>query len=366
MTAVKNKGFDMNTELQQRINSFFKESTVDSLLLRNFPSIQDSNLQYFSGVQNKDFFFIARKGKPALILANNLEAGNLGNSGFKVCSFSSEKELVSLLKKSLGKKVGLNFAKYPVKNFQNLQKTLKGRRLVDASEAFASLRAVKSLLEVEKIKEACRVSEMAFDYFENFFRQGLTEIEVSEKVKEFFKRMDCTSAFEPIVAFKENSSIPHHECSRKRIENSGVLLMDLGARFEGYCADISRTYFVGKPSQEIQQTYHNVFEAKKLAESLLVPKVKASKISLEVDAFLKKNLNQSLQHCLAHGIGLEEHDYPSGFYAKFPLEIKESMCFAIEPAFYGKDFGIRLEDDCVITAQGAKMLTAAPKELLTV
>lgn len=355
----------MNTELQQRIDSFFKKSSADSLLLRNFPSIQDSNLQYFSGLKKNDFFLCARKGKQALILANNLEAGNLGNSGFKVSSFTSEKELTSLLKKNLGKKIGLNFAKYPVKNFQNLQKTLKGRRLVDASETFASLRAIKSPLEVEKIKEACRVSEMAFDYFENFFRQGLTEIEVSEKVKEFFKRMDCTPAFEPIVAFKENSSIPHHECSRKRIENSGVLLLDLGARFEGYCADISRTYFVGKPLQEVQEKYHLLFEAKKLAERLLVPKAKAGKISLQVDAFLKKNLNQYLQHSLGHGIGLEEHDFPSGFYTKSPLEIKESMCFAIEPAFYGKDYGIRLEDDCVIAANGAKMLTAAAKELIS-
>lgn len=354
-------------ELKQRQEQYFETSKTDSLLLCSFSSSPDPNFQYFAGIQGKDFMLCLRKNRKPLILASNLEAGNVKKSEFyNSAAYNSSKELVSLLRKALGKKVGLNFAVYPVKNFQNLQKLLKGRKFTDAFEDFAKLREKKSEFEVSKIKEACKVSEMGADYFENFFKQGMTEIEVSEKLKGFFERMNCQSAFEPIVAFGENSSIPHHECSRKRVEGNGLLLLDFGAKFEGYCSDISRTYFVGKPSVELMEKYHLIYEAKKLAQSLLIPGQKAAKISKEVDAFLQKRLGQKLQHSLGHGIGLEEHDFPSGLNSFADWKISENQCLAIEPAFYCKEYGIRIEDDCCISAQGAKMLTAAPRELLTV
>jgi len=352
-------------ELKARVDNFFKESKADSLLLRSFPRFSDPNFQYFAGMQKSDCFLCVKKGKKPVLLANNLEFGNISQlAEFDVRSFNSEKELVAQLKKSLGKKIALNFANYPVKNYQSLQKNLKGRKLSDAFESLAKTRSKKSPLELQKIKEACKVSEMAADYLENFFRQGMTELEVSEKLKEFFKRMNCQSAFEPIVAFGENSRVPHHECSRKRIEGNGFLLLDFGAKFEGYCADISRTFFVGKPSLDQRDKYYSVFEAKKIAEKHLIPGESASKIAVEVDGFLKKRLGQELAHALGHGIGLEEHDFPSGFSKFAKWKIEEGQCLAIEPAFYGKEFGIRIEDNGYISAQGARMLTAAPKELL--
>ena len=350
---------------KERSLAFFQNSDADSLLLRNFHGFKDQNLQYISGLEKAEAFYCQRKNKPAVLLASTLEAANLEKKGFKVLEFSNEKQLIALLKKSLGRKIALNFAAYPVRNFESLKKLMKGRKFIDAFETFASLRSKKLPEEVEKIKEACRISEMAADYFENFFRQGMSEIEVSERIKDFFtKRMNCSISFEPIVAFRENSSIPHHECSRRRIEGNGVLLLDFGAKFQGYCSDISRTYFIEKPSEEISQTYHFVFEAKKLAESLLVPGESAGKIASEIDSFLKQKLKKGMIHALGHGIGLQEHDFPEGISPKAKFKIEESQCLAIEPAFYCSEFGIRLEDNCVIGKQGAKMLSAAPKELI--
>jgi Xaa-Pro aminopeptidase len=353
-------------ELEQRQRAFFQDSKFDSLLLRNFDNWHDTNLFYFSGIGSEDCFLLLKKGKKPVLLSSFLQSGNLQKfSHLKVLQFDSLKQLSSFLRQNLGKKIGVNFGHYPVKNFEGLKKILKGRKLFDASELFGKQRAIKSDMEISKIKEACKVSEMAADYLENFFRQGITEIEVAEKIEGFFKRMNCGSAFKPIVAFKENSAVPHHENSSKHIEGNGILLLDFGAKFEGYCSDISRTYFVGKPSIELQGFYHDVFEAKKLAESLLVPKAKAKKIFLEIDAFLKKRLKKTLPHALGHGIGLQEHDFPSGISASSTYEIAEKQCFAIEPAVYFQDFGIRIEDNCVISASGAKMLTAAPKELIS-
>jgi len=355
------------SELKARVEDFFEASGADSLLLRNFPHFQDSNFQYLAGFQKPDFFAAFRKGKKPLIFSSILESGNVpANDFFQTASFSTSKELVSLLRKSLGRKVALNFEAYPVKNFQSLQKLLKGRKFIDASEALGKLRSLKSEQEISKIREACKLSEMACDYFENFFKPGITEFEVSEKLKSFFKRMDCELSFEPIVAFGKNSCIPHHECSKTRIDGNGALLLDLGAKFQGYCADISRTYFVGKPSLDVQESYHAIFEAKKLAESLIAPKAKASKAAKAVDDFLQKRLHSKLPHSLGHGIGLQEHDFPSGLNSFAKWNFEPSQCLAIEPAFYGKDYGIRLEDDCVVTAQGAKMLSAAPRELIVV
>lgn len=353
-------------ELESRQKAFFENSKADSLLLRNFSHFPDPNFPYMTGLSEDDFFACFRRGKKPVVFSSILEAGNLPKGAlFSTASFSTGKELESLLRNSLGKKVALNFANYPVKNFLALKKLLKKRKFSDASESLGKLRSLKSSLEIAKISEACKVSETACDYLENFFRQGMTEREVSEKLKAFFARMNCKIAFEPIVAFGKNSSVPHHECSNARITGNGILLIDIGAKFQGYCSDISRTYFVGRPSQELQEKYRAVFEAKKLAESLIVPKARASKACKAVEQLLQKRLHFRMPHSLGHGIGLEEHDFPSGLNSFAKWSFESSQCLAIEPAFYCNDYGIRLEDDCVVEQEGARMLSAAPRELIS-
>ncbi len=246
------------------------------------------------------------------------------------------------------------------------------------------LRAVKSPLEIELIKEACSITEKAFRRLLGFIRPGVWEYEVeAEIVHEFMRNRSRGPAFETIVASGTDSCTLHYVKNDKQCNNGDLVLIDFGAEYANYATDVTRTVPVnGKFSKRQKEVYNAVLKIQKAAIQMLKPGnaleayqkevvklMEAELIRLGVlkKADVKKQSEDSplykkfFPHRTSHHLGLDVHDYGAK-YRKF----EPGMVFTCEPGIYIRDesIGVRIENDILITKKGPVDLTETiPREV---
>lgn len=230
------------------------------------------------------------------------------------------------------------------------------------------LRLIKDEVEISKIKKATEITDRAFSYITNCIKPGISEREIAIELEYFLRKQGADKiAFEFIVASGERSALPHATSSGNEIKTNSFVVIDMGAVYEGYCSDLSRTIFVGKPKKEDFNIYEAVQEAQERAIDAIACGKKAREIDrVARDYLAKENLNKYFGHNLGHGVGLEVHEAPSlGSRSENILE--EGMVFTVEPGVYipGKG-GVRIEDLVLLKKNGIDILTKSPKELITI
>ena len=173
------------------------------------------------------------------------------------------------------------------------------------------------------------------------------------------------NSFTTIIASGPNAAHSHHSNTNRQLEIGDPVICDFGVFWDGYCSDISRTYFVGgEPSKKWAEIYNIVLEANKLSTKELSVENTAHKVDNAGRKFIqKKGYGSNFVHGTGHGFGLEIHEFPSLTY-KSKTIIKDSMAVTIEPGIYipGKG-GIRIEDDVLVNGKDPIILTKAEKEL---
>ncbi len=188
----------------------------------------------------------------------------------------------------------------------------------------------------------------------------MSEIQLAAEIDHAFAREGCSPSFTTIVGFGKNSRNIHHFNSNHKLQKGNNVLVDCGAKYQGYCADLSRTFVYGKANNEQHKMYSKCVAAQNNAFDVIKPGAHA-KHAFEV---AEKTLGHKIPHALGHGIGLEVHDVPGAIYVKAEWIFKPGMAIAVEPGYYGKKWGIRLEDDAIITKNGCDRLSYAPKKLV--
>lgn len=252
----------------------------------------------------------------------------------------------------------------PLKFFFKLKE--KGINPKMAPPWIENLRQIKEQMELEKIKKAIRLSEEAFTKVRPLFRPGVTERDIAIEIDYQVKILGAEeSAFPTIVAAGENSALPHAQPRGRALKEGDWVIIDWGARFEGYCADITRTVPVGKVTDQwFKDSFPLILEAQRLAQNQLKEGVTTREVDKMVRQFLDKNgLGQYFSHALGHGIGIQIHEEPS--LSSISEEIlKEGMVITIEPGVYlpGKG-GIRVENDLVVEKEGCTLLTRLEEKL---
>jgi Xaa-Pro aminopeptidase len=332
---------------------------LDSLVLRNFHDYWEDPLinKYLGEEASKHYegiLIIRKKQKPIWISHpfNYAQAKKQFAKHAVVRKYETMEDINKILQKETGKIVGYNPRHQTVLSYRNLAKFLKGKKLVDAEEMIERDREIKSKSEIDRIIKASRETHKVLDIIQKWIHKGISEKEVEEKIRALFRQDGFETAF-CIVAFEKNSSHIHHSSSTKKLKK-GVVLIDAGAKYKGYAADVTRTFWFGekkgKTYNEFLDAYEKTNGSLKCAESLLREGTKASKL-WQCTSFLGH-----LPHSLGHGVGLEVHDFPSGIGQKSEWTLKEGMVLAIEPAIYKKNFGIRLENTYLIKKKGYKIL----------
>ena len=172
-------------------------------------------------------------------------------------------------------------------------------------------------------------------------------------------------AFATILHAGGNSALPHSGPLPYRIQPGDPLIVDFGARYEGYCADITRTVFVGRASAEQREFYSVVQAANAAARKAAGPGVTAESVDIAArQVIFDAGYGSLIRHRTGHGIGLEAHE-PPYIVRGNQRRLAPGMVFTIEPGIYRLgEIGVRIEDDILITEDGAESLTTFPRELL--
>ncbi len=223
-------------------------------------------------------------------------------------------------------------------------------------------RIVKDKEEIGYIQKACEITDDTFEYVKKIVTYGMTEKELCFEIEKYMLQNGADGlAFDTIVAFGENTSMPHAVPTNRKLQSGDIIQLDMGARYNGYCSDFSRVIFVDEMKSEYKDSYDFVLEQQSRIVDCLKNGVNIKQVikDRETDYRLK---NFSILHSFGHGVGMDIHEEPI-LNAKMDMMLKENSVIAIEPGVYkaGK-FGIRIEDTYHITKDSCIKLTKTGKD----
>ncbi len=244
------------------------------------------------------------------------------------------------------------------------KKEVTATEWVQAPDLIKPLRMVKTQEEIEKIKRACAITDACLEHLERMIQPGVVEFDIQLDLEFFLRRQGAGIAFHPIVVSGANSARPHGFATDKKLEVGDFLTIDLGAKLDGYCSDITRTFVVGDASDRHVEIYNQVLKAEVEAIKALKPGVPAKDVdALAREILEEKDLNKYFGHGLGHGLGRDVHDF-GGLGAKSKDTIEVGQVWTVEPGVYIEGFGgVRIEDDVVVTDGEPLILTHYPKDL---
>lgn len=233
------------------------------------------------------------------------------------------------------------------------------------SDCVESLRVRKDPDEVARIREAGQVATTALGRTIACIRAGCSELEVCGMLERHLREAGSEAhPFPPIVAAGPRSALPHARAGRDRIVAGDLLLLDFGATVGGYCSDITRTFVVGRAGERQRDVYAVVRQAQERALAGLRAGIPGKEgDALARDWIDSQGFGGEFGHGLGHGIGLEVHEAPR-LSRLAEDSLPEGSVVTIEPGVYVPEWGgVRIEDDVLVTATGAELLTEFPREL---
>lgn len=248
-------------------------------------------------------------------------------------------------------------------SYERMKKILKDKELIPCKEFVEKLRITKDENEIKDIKTAVNIGDKSFNEIKKYIRPGLKEKEIQVELDYILGKNESEKIpFPTIIASGPNSSLPHAKPGERRLKDGDLLILDFGAVYNGYCSDMTRTLFIGKPKSKAREIYKIVAEAQKKAIDSVKPGMKAKDVDKTARDIIKdKGYGKYFGHSLGHGVGLEVHEAP-GVTAKMEKTIKPGMVFTIEPGIYIPDFGgVRIEDMVVVREDGCEVITRSEK-----
>ena len=258
------------------------------------------------------------------------------------------------------KKVAFDSAMLSFDRYQVLKRAFREQEWVPNSCPLKGIRVCKEEQELIALKKAAQLTWQGYQHVLTLLKVGVSETELAWQFERFCRENGASSlAFEPIIAFGENSAYPHYRPQKGcKLKEGEIVLIDVGAVVDRYCGDMTRTAFFGKPNEKLLHLEKLVRKAHDLAFQAARPGVKVGELDQIVHSFFAKEGVESLfPHSLGHGIGLEVHEYPRLRFDGVDKEITltPGMVFTIEPGLYMPGVGgIRYENTVAVTEDGVE------------
>ena len=313
------------------------EKDLDCLVILN-----KYNILYLTGFL-PDTFSCLIIGDETKLFVSKMDYKRIENLPINVLVYERISEIFDEIKKF--KKIGIEKSEIRLDIYE---KYLKDVELVNFDEVF-KMRRSKDGNELKRIENAIKICKEVFEKIYDKLKPGVSEIEIKLEIERNIKEISDIS-FEPIVAFDENTSIPHHKSTRKKLKE--IALLDFGARYEYYCCDISRTIILRN-----KRKYEDFLEIVKDIKEKASKKIKEGVPVKEIDLYIRSEfgeLEKYFIHASGHGIGLEIHEQPRIYKDSNDRFVSKDV-ITIEPGLYFKDFGIRIEDDYYINVSAKNL-----------
>lgn len=267
-----------------------------------------------------------------------------------------------------GQMIGVEGMRMRVFEGDALRRHFQQGAVVDAEPHLIDLRLSKSQAELAALQRAIDISETALAETLAEVRAGMTEVQILNLLKARMLAGGAEGfAFEPLVLIGGNAANPHGSPGMTPLRPGDALLIDFGASFAGYNADITRTFFCEHVTDEHAAIYATVLAANEKGRAMAGPDVTAHDLDVAVTAVLAASpFAEMIVHKTGHGLGLDVHEAPQIMKGN-PKRLIPGTVFTIEPGLYRPgDIGVRIEDDVVTEAEGARSLTRFPRELTIV
>ena len=251
---------------------------------------------------------------------------------------------------------------------ETIRAAAPGAQVLDASGPLAGLRLHKDAGEIAAIRRAIAISEAALAATFAEVKVGMSEIEAAAILEGHMSALGGDGlAFGTILHAGGNTALPHLGPLDYRIQHGDPLIVDFGATVDGYCADITRTVFVGAVSEEQREFYALVQAANEAGRAAAAPGVLCEAIDIAArQVFIDAGCGHLLRHRTGHGIGLEAHEAPYLVVGNQRL-LEPGMVFTVEPGIYlDGEIGVRIEDNLLITEDGAETLTGFARDLMVI
>lgn len=365
----------ITTDRVKRVFKNIDNELPDAIFIKNSiePHI-DLSFFYFTGLESGVFensFFLAYPNGEASLYTSKLEeeSAKQGSTRFEIIILEKLIDKNKILKNisSSIDKIGVNSSELTYQDFLYLKKIMPKVRILDISKAISKTRLIKDNLEIIRLRKAAKITTNIWETIPSILKKNITESEVKAHISYEIQKENSTSAFEPIVAFGSNSAEPHYLGGKAVLKRGNFALFDFGARHNRYCADLTRTLIMGRPSDKQKQMYDSVLEANNVGIEAMREGEEACEIHKKVSKIIEsRGYKKEFTHSTGHSLGLSVHDGATiNLDSKFIL--KEGMVFTIEPGIYLPGFGgVRIEDDVLIHKNSCEILTSTGRELLEI
>jgi len=350
---------------QQRVCALIKKENLDGLLITT-----EENVRYLSGFTGEDSsILLTRDGGRFFTDGRYRDQASQEVVGLPISAAvgkSLPQQLVPFIPSERTFTLGFEANNITVLQHGMLMKALgENVDLEPLHNGVERFRIRKDADEVSLIGHAAKITIGVFDELLSHFKPGITERQVQRLIRNLMYDAGADEeAFETIVLFGKRTALPHGRPEDVVLRKNDLILLDFGAKYNGYCSDFTRTFTFGKPSKTVTEAYNHVRKALEYAQLRAKPGVECSELQNAVKKrFRKVGHDRKYLHGLGHGVGLEVHEGPHLSVRSNDI-LEQGMVITIEPGLYsGQWGGIRLENLLAVTKNGVDNLTPAPMQL---
>jgi len=339
------------------------EQELDAIVIT-----QPENRQYLSGFTGSDGALII--SAEAAYLATDFryyEQAQRQAPDFTLAKIEDKfpPRLAELIAEIGARRVGFESTHVTVDQHHRWAEAAEGFELVAIKAIVEELRAIKDEGELVLIRQAVELGDAALAHIVQWLKPGVTEKAVAWELEAFMRTHGADDiAFDLIVGSGPNGAMAHAEPSDRQIREGELIVLDLGARVDGYCSDLTRTICLGEPDEMLCRIHTLVVEAQEAAENAMRAGLKGSTVdAIARDLIEAAGHGEHFGHSLGHGVGLAVHEKPRASKTSEDV-LRAGMVVTVEPGIYIEGWGgVRIEDLVVVRDQGIEVLTTASKGL---
>ena len=359
------------------LNASLRASGLDAVILNPGPTLTHLTGLHFHLMERPVVLLFAKDQDPAIVLPE-LELQKVTSLPYKLQVFpypENPSEWDNAFRKAVqalnldGKRIGVDPRQLRLLEFRHVKAGAPEADYPDGSDVLSALRLKKEKAEVEAMRRAVQIAQAALEATIPLVKMGMTEKELSaELVMQLLKHgSEPEMPFAPIVSAGPNSANPHASPTERKLQAGDLLVIDWGATYEGYISDLTRTFAVGEVDAEYEKIHQIVQEANAAGRASSKPGVPCANVDKAARAVIEKaGYGKYFTHRTGHGIGMEGHEEPYMRGDNMQL-LEPGMAFTVEPGIYLPDRnGVRIEDNVVITEDGADVLSNMPREIKAV
>ena len=335
------------------------EQMVDEEKLDAYLLMDSFDIFYFSGIWMEGALLFTPHKKFVFVSPMYQEETQKGEKDWEliICKETLETELGDLSGKVNVKRCGFDSNHLSLAFYNKIEERFSAQ-LVPSNGITEKLRAIKDQAEINCIRKATTITIGALDYLKTLLCDGITEKEIArEGINYILKEADGIS-FYPIVLFGTRTSLPHGYPTNRALQENQLVLIDIGAKVGGYCADITRTFMWGEIPEKWKNIYSLVENLKRMAIQQIKPGGQSSAIDRIIrEETAKAGYQEEFLHGTGHGVGLEVHEPPVLNRSSNTI-LEEGMVVTVEPGLYfAREGGVRIEDMVLITNEGDQILS---------